>query len=1132
MKQTTQASQRATDAASLWRRRTRLACGAFLMALGTTLSACGGCGPEPEEEDRCEGVVCERGVCAAATGQCANAPACEGDETLCLNGFGCSEGGQCEAAVPCVDGACERGVCEQGACVDPESCQSDVACVPNSICQDGTCIEDLCRDKTCERGVCARATGECVNAATCTEASEATACTEGFKCSAQACVDEATFCAELDCQQGVCDFDAEACVDAPDCAGEDANCLVGRFCDEQNSCQQNVCLPTGSTCMGGGECIRATGECVNPQSCDEQSDCLPMNWCVSAPDGSGSSCVLATEACGDGAGCSGNQLCVYDEPTLAAICTEAGSCLNSFDCTDNRVCSGSSCGPPGVCEDDALEPNNDEAGASDYLSAQQFGVVTASVCQGDVDVYTFDSSADPDDSGQNTLRVELRFAPEDLGLGSLKLELLDKDGDLVGEATASSATGYALIEEVVGILSTGLYQIRVSDEGGAEAVLSPGVRYTLFVDVVDQTVLSACAMPEVLAADTVATRSSLSGASTTLRSSCADQAGEAAEDIFQIEVEEASYLTVVADAAATADVAVSLRSACLGDQNELPGACSDSGGANGVEMVNALVSAGTYFIVVQSDEADAGGSYTLTWSRQDVVCTSADNMCDNATTLRRCVETGTRFESVQCGASGCNMTLNRCNRPDGDVCDATAPSITLGNTPYASAPIVWADLGGEYDPGATGCVSASDDGGVPSDGGDISYRVRVPAGYGLLATLTPDATSDVSLYLVNDCLNLGACQAGVNLGEAGQTEVLRWFNAGANEQLVYLIADSKAGATGTATLKVELNAQICVPGELGCTTDPATGDAASGTCDVTGTAYERLEVCSFGCDAVTNQCSGPPNDLCSGALPLTSGVPVNSSIDQYNDDYDVTFGPGCSSTPSTNGGDAIYSIDALAGDIITANLTGTFDAVLWANSTCNTMMGTSLTGCLAEDDAVSNGGEFIQFAAPATGTYYIAVAEWSSFGAIGTFELTVDVQTPDCTPGDPDVCDANGVDLLVCNGLGVYETVSCGGSCGQIQPDVCDPVLGRFVQRRHPCGQRRAGQRRDRSLRRRSRHHIERQVHVGICHQRQRRRLCRQRAGRRHRHGEPDRYVRRGVVGQQRLRHDHGCYVDRLLGRG
>ena len=1041
MKQTTQASQLATYAASSWRRRARLACGVFLMALGTTLSACGGCGPEPEQEDRCEGVVCERGVCEAASGQCANAPACEGDEMLCLNGYGCSEGGQCEATFPCVDGTCERGVCMQEACVEPESCQSDTACLPGSICEGELCVEDPCEGKTCERGVCARATGECVNAATCTEASEATACTEGFKCSAQACVDEATFCAELDCQQGVCDFDAEACVDAPDCAGEDANCLVGRFCDEQNSCQKNACLPTGSTCMGGGECVRATGECVNPQSCDEQSDCLPMNWCVSALDGSGPSCVPETEACNGGAGCPGNQLCVYDEPTLAAICTEAGSCMNSFDCADNRVCSGGSCGPPGVCEDDALEPNNDEAEASDYLSAQQFGVVTASVCQGDVDVYTFDSSADPDDTGQNTLRVELRFAPEDLGLGSLKLELLDKDGDLVGEATAAADTGYALIEEVVGILSTGLYQIRVSDEGGVDAVLSPGVRYTLFVDVVDQTVLSACAMPEVLAADTVVTRSSLSGASTTLRSSCADQAGEAAEDIFQIEVEAASYLTIVADAAATADVAVSLRSACLSDQGELPGACSDSGGVDEVETVNALVSAGTYFIVVQSDEADAGGSYTLTWSREDVVCTSADDMCDNADTLRRCRATGQSFESVQCGASGCDMTRNRCNRPDGDVCDATAPSITLGNTPYASAPIVWADLGGEYDPGATGCVSASDDGDVPSDGGEITYQVRVPAGYGLLATLIPDAMSDVSLYLVNDCLSLDSCQAGVNLGEAGEAEVLRWFNAGATEQLVYLIADSKAGATGMAALTVELNAQICVPGELGCTTDPATGEAASGTCDVTGTAYESLEVCSFGCDAVTNQCSGPPNDLCSGALPLTSGVVQSGSIDSYNNDYNVTGSATCISTPSTSGGDALYSIDALAGDVITASITATFDTVLWANSGCDVMMVAGLTGCLAEEDSGGNGGETIQFVAPADGTYYIAVAAYFSSGN-GTFDLTVDVQTPDCVPGDPDVCDATGTDLRICNSLGLYEIVPCGGSCGQLQPDVCDPAPG------------------------------------------------------------------------------------------
>ena len=933
-------------------------------------------------------------------------------------------------------------MCVEGACLNPESCQSDSACLPDSICEGELCVEDPCEGVTCERGVCARTSGECVNAATCTEASEATACTEGFKCSAQACVDEATFCAELDCQQGVCDFDAEACVDAPDCAGEDANCLAGRFCDEQNSCQQNVCLPTGSTCMGGGECVRATGECVNPQSCDEQSDCLPMNLCVSASDGSGPSCVLEAEACNDGASCPGNQVCTYDEPALTATCTEAGSCTTSFDCIENRVCSGGSCAPPGVCEDDALEPNDDEAVASDYLSAQQFGVVTANVCQGDVDVYTFDSSADPDDTGQNTLRVELRFAPEDLGLGSLKLELLDKDGDLVGEATASANTGYALIEEVVGILSTGLYQIRVSDEGGVDAVLSPGVRYTLFVDVVDQTVLSACAMPEVLAADTVATRSSLSGASTTLRSSCADRSGEAAEDIFQIEVEAASYLTIVADAAATADVAVSLRSACLSDQGELPGACSDTGGVDAVETINALVSAGTYFIVVQSDEADTGGSYTLTWSREEVVCTPAEDECEDVDTLRRCRDTGQSFETVQCGASGCDMTLNRCNRPDGDVCDATAPSITLGNTPYTSAPIVWADLGGEYDPGVMtmGCAAASPDGSSASDGAEITYEVRVPANHGLIATLSAEMSDDVSLYLVNDCLNLSACQASANARGAGEAETLSWFNAEVTEQVVYLIADSKSGAMGQSTLSVEINDVICVAGTSGCTIDPATGEPASGVCNATGTGYESFETCGAGCDMVSGQCNTPMNDLCTAATALTSGVPMSGTIQQYTEQHNVDTVGGLCSFTSTSGADAAYTIDAMAGDVIRAEVSATFDTVLWLSKGCDTSDSDVLTECLAVDNITGASGESVTFVAPTSGTYYVAVAARST-SATGTFTLTATTQAPQCSPTDAPTCDAAGVALEYCDSFGLPATFPCPGN-GLCTGSSCDQPEG------------------------------------------------------------------------------------------
>ena len=73
---------------------------ALLVAFALYTSACGGCGEEPEEEDRCAGVTCERGVCAAATGQCANASACEGDESLCLQGYACLDSGPVRGALP------------------------------------------------------------------------------------------------------------------------------------------------------------------------------------------------------------------------------------------------------------------------------------------------------------------------------------------------------------------------------------------------------------------------------------------------------------------------------------------------------------------------------------------------------------------------------------------------------------------------------------------------------------------------------------------------------------------------------------------------------------------------------------------------------------------------------------------------------------------------------------------------------------------------------------------------------------------------------------------------------------------------------------------------------------------------
>ena len=192
----------------------------WTLAVGCLLVLASSCGKEPVEKDNCAGVVCELGVCDAASGSCRNPDACD-DANVCLAGHECVSG-ECVATVACGDDApCERGVCESGACVNPGVCEGDVDCVAGSSCADGVCVADACADVTCGRGVCERSTGECVNATVCTPENAASACLDGFVCYDQACAAVDAVCEAIACERGACDTNTLGCANPQSCEGSD-----------------------------------------------------------------------------------------------------------------------------------------------------------------------------------------------------------------------------------------------------------------------------------------------------------------------------------------------------------------------------------------------------------------------------------------------------------------------------------------------------------------------------------------------------------------------------------------------------------------------------------------------------------------------------------------------------------------------------------------------------------------------------------------------------------------------------------------------------------------------------------------------------------------------------------------------
>ena len=135
----------------------------------------------------------------------------------------------------------------------------------------------------------------------------------------------------------------------------------------------------------------------------------------------------------------------------------------------------------------------------------------------------------------------------------------------------------------------------------------------------------------------------------------------------------------------------------------------------------------------------------------------------------------------------------------------------------------------------------------------------------------------------------------------------------------------------------------------------------------------------------------PTNDLCADAIDVTFGVQCGGAF-RYGDTtgYLDNLEPpaACTSNFTLDGPDAVYRVNANAGETITATVTPNvgYDTGIYILSEC---LGSS---CLAGMDSALGGGiETAVTTAPSTGTYYVVVDSWSP-GVEGCFSLAVTVE--------------------------------------------------------------------------------------------------------------------------------------------
>jgi hypothetical protein len=226
-----------------------------------------------------------------------------------------------------------------------------------------------------------------------------------------------------------------------------------------------------------------------------------------------------------------------------------------------------------------------------------------------------------------------------------------------------------------------------------------------------------------------------------------------------------------------------------------------------------------------------------------------------------------------------------------EVC-ATAPLIEPGT--------LAGTLVGTRNDYAIGCT------GFQNPGGDLVYRIAVPAGRRLRATVTPEKADagvkqfDPSLYLVttpaascaelsNDAVKAPGCLAGSDSQDYVTPETAFWTNGTTAAAEVYVIVDSAwspsspsddATHEGAFTLTTELEAPLL--GDDCLAPDPMTAGETR--------AQQRLDTFASNYDQATPICTGGPGPDRVYSIVVPAGMQVSTKVTPtFNMDVSVAF---------------------------------------------------------------------------------------------------------------------------------------------------------------------------------------------------------------------------------------------------
>lgn len=182
----------------------------------------------------------------------------------------------------------------------------------------------------------------------------------------------------------------------------------------------------------------------------------------------------------------------------------------------------------------------------------------------------------------------------------------------------------------------------------------------------------------------------------------------------------------------------------------------------------------------------------------------------------------------------------------------------------------------------------------------------------------------------------------------------------------------------------------CAAGRPGDGGDGTAADAAPGRVDAApGQVVDAEPGARADATPATPDAMLAAPDTCAAARDLTDaagaagGATVTGDTTGYAND---TQPPGSCTGFTPDGPDAIYAVDAVAGETIVASVASAgWDVSLFIAATC-----AFDAACLIGADS-GGATEAVQWTVAATGTYYVVVESWDP-GAFGAYTLSVELQ--------------------------------------------------------------------------------------------------------------------------------------------